>query len=66
MINSEPTRQSIASALERLYSSAFQVSLGQVCNPYGEGGASEKVVETIKHYAIDGITKKVFYDLLAR
>ena len=63
--NCEPTRQSIAAALERLYSEDFQVSLGQVRNPYGEGGASEKVVETIKHYAIDGITKKVFYDLPA-
>jgi GDP/UDP-N,N'-diacetylbacillosamine 2-epimerase (hydrolysing) len=66
VINCEPTRQSIAAALERLYSADFQVSLGKVRNPYGEGGASEKVVETIKHYAIDGITKKVFYDLLAR
>lgn len=63
VINCEPSRQSIASALERLYSRSFQESLGQVCNPYGDGGASEKVVEAIKHYAIDSMTKKVFYDL---
>lgn len=65
VINCEPTRQSIAAALGRLYNADFQASLSQVRNPYGEGGASEKVVETIKHYAIDGIAKKAFYDLSA-
>ena len=63
VINCEPTRQSISAALERLYNAKFKASLGQVRNPYGEGGASEKVVETVKQYAIDGIAKKVFYDL---
>lgn len=63
VINCEPTRQSIAAALERLYSADFQANLRQARNPYGEGGASEKVVETIKHYATDGIAKKVFNDL---
>jgi len=61
VINCEPTRKSIAAALERLYSADFQVSLTQVRNPYGEGGASERVVEVIKNYAIEGIAKKVFY-----
>ena len=32
-------------------------------NPYGEGGASEKVVDTLKHYDLSGLTKKSFYDL---
>lgn len=65
VINCSPTRQSIRAALERLYSSDFQVGLSQVSNPYGDGGASEKVVEILKHYAIDGIAKKAFYDLPA-
>lgn len=63
VINCEPTRESIAAALERLYDTDFQASLNQVRNPYGEGGASEKVFETIKHYALDGVVKKAFYDL---
>ncbi len=63
VINCEPARPSIAAALKRLYTTDFQLSLSQVRNPYGEGGASEKVVETIKHHALDGIAKKVFYDL---
>ena len=63
VINSTPTLQGIKAALKKLYSADFQAGLKDVRNPYGEGGASEKVVNTIKNYAIDGITKKVFYDL---
>lgn len=66
VINCEPTQLSIESALERLYSADFQVSLSQVRNPYGGGGASEKVVETLKHSSVDGIAKKAFYDLPVR
>ena len=64
VINCEPTRRGIATALDRLYSADFQASLSQVRNPYGEGGASEKVVETIKSYAFEGMLKKTFYDLM--
>lgn len=65
VISCEPTRQSIESALEELFSIDFQASLNQVRNPYGEGGASEQVVKTIKHFEIEGIAKKSFYDLPA-
>jgi GDP/UDP-N,N'-diacetylbacillosamine 2-epimerase (hydrolysing) len=63
IINCEPNRHSIAAALQHLYSPAFQASLKQVRNPYGDGGASAVVVDTIKHCALDGMLKKVFYDL---
>lgn len=62
IINCEPTRESIAIALEQLYSGDFQANLHKVINPYGEGGASLKVVNTLKHFQIDGIIKKRFYD----
>lgn len=65
VINSEPTRQSIAVALVKLYSADFQASLNDVRNPYGDGGASEKVVSIIKRFEIDGIAKKSFYELCA-
>jgi len=63
VINCDPNRSDITAALQRLYTPEFQANLSKVCNLYGEGGASEKVVKTIKHYPIDGIAKKVFYDL---
>jgi len=63
VINCEPTRNSIVTALVQLYSQDFQLRLQKVINPYGEGGASAKVVSTLKSYPLDGIVKKTFYDL---
>jgi len=62
VINCEPQRQSIAAALDKLYSQEFQASLRQVSNPYGEGGASEKVVSALKNQDLNHIVKKVFHD----
>ena len=63
VINCKSDRESIATGLEILYSIEFQSRLCQVINPYGEGGASDKVVNTLKNYPISGIVKKTFYDL---
>ncbi len=63
VINCEPNRKSIAEAINTLYSTTFQAGLSQVCNPYGEGGASEKVVNILKIINIKSIVKKAFYDL---
>jgi GDP/UDP-N,N'-diacetylbacillosamine 2-epimerase (hydrolysing) len=63
VINCEPNRQSIVCAIKSLYAQDFQLSLKQVCNPYGEGGASEKVIEIIKKFDLNGIGKKTFYNL---
>jgi GDP/UDP-N,N'-diacetylbacillosamine 2-epimerase (hydrolysing) len=63
VLNCEPNRESITAALEKLYSEEFQKSLNDVCNPYGDGGASDKVVEIIKKYPLNNIIKKIFYDL---
>ena len=63
VINCDPTYQSIVGALKKMYSPDFQKSLLNVTNPYGEGGASEKVVKIIKNHALDGLVKKTFYDL---
>jgi GDP/UDP-N,N'-diacetylbacillosamine 2-epimerase (hydrolysing) len=63
IINCEPTRQSIAKALAQLYSEDFRVTLKKVSNPYGEGGASEVIVDVLKNVSLKGIVKKRFYDL---
>ncbi len=62
VINCEPTRQSIALALKHLYSADFQSSLRYVRYPYGEGGACEKILGTLKSAALDGVLKKSFYN----
>ena len=63
VIDCSPDRQSIAAALRRLYSPAFQAALKTVRNPYGEGGASEKIVQALRGYSLEAILKKSFYDL---
>jgi GDP/UDP-N,N'-diacetylbacillosamine 2-epimerase (hydrolysing) len=63
VINCEPTRQSIACALKKLYDADFQGSLSSVVNPYGEGHTSEKIVAMIASCELHGIVKKNFYDL---
>ena len=63
VINCEPNRLSIAAALKRLYDADFQMGLKQTINPYGEGGASQKIVATVESTALEGILKKHFYAL---
>lgn len=63
VIDCPPERAAIVAALAQLYSPAFQAKLKGVRNPYGDGGASERVVETIARVPLDGIIKKRFFDL---
>lgn len=63
VIDCSPERGSIAGALRTLYSPEFQAQLATVRNPYGEGGASEKVVRVLQEYPLDTLLKKTFYDL---
>lgn len=64
VIDCDPDCTSIIAAIDTLYSPSFQASLENVESPYGDGGASEKIVDVLKHFDIDNITKKSFYDLL--
>lgn len=63
VINCEPNFESIGAAIRKLYSDEFQANLENTSNPYGEGGASEKVLSIIKNYSFEGILKKEFHDL---
>ena len=49
--------------MERLYTLDFQNILKEVDNPYGTGGASEKIIKIIKTIKLDNILKKTFYDI---
>jgi len=55
VIDCEGQTRSILQAIERLYSNEFRQSLSDVKNPYGEGGASDLIVELIS----GGSPKKV-------
>jgi GDP/UDP-N,N'-diacetylbacillosamine 2-epimerase (hydrolysing) len=63
VINCQANRTAIKAALQRLYSGDFQTSLRTVSNPYGQGGASEKIIEAIKKSDFSGLTRKQFHNL---
>jgi GDP/UDP-N,N'-diacetylbacillosamine 2-epimerase (hydrolysing) len=66
IIDCEPRREAIDAALQQLFSPSFQANLAAVRNPYGEGGASEKIVPLLNDYPLEFILKKSFHDSALR
>ena len=63
VINCAPEVEQIRAALVKLYSRDFKASLAMTTNPYGEGGASLKVVNVLRIAPLEGIIQKTFHDL---
>jgi GDP/UDP-N,N'-diacetylbacillosamine 2-epimerase (hydrolysing) len=63
VINCGPSQVEIKHALDVLYSQDFQHTLENVINPYGTGGASEKVLEVLRSIELSDLVKKKFYCL---
>jgi GDP/UDP-N,N'-diacetylbacillosamine 2-epimerase (hydrolysing) len=63
VIDCEPNKESILSAIKKLYSKEFQEKLKVAKNPYGEGGAAEKIKKILKGVDLTDILKKEFYDV---
>ena len=63
VIDCAPDRYSIQKAIRKLYSSMFQSRVAVTQNPYGDGGASERIVQILREIPLDGILKKTFHDL---
>jgi GDP/UDP-N,N'-diacetylbacillosamine 2-epimerase (hydrolysing) len=63
VIDCEPERGAIAAAISRMYSIEFQSALANVRNPYGDGGASERITRVLETATLNGILKKRFHDL---
>lgn len=53
----------ITSVINKAISKEFRDSLKGLRNPYGEGDASTRIIDTIKTVSLRGITKKRFCDL---
>ena len=63
IIDCEAERESIKIGIKKLFSQNFKKSLAGVVNPYGDGGASERVVAVLRSVFIEQGTKKSFHDL---
>jgi GDP/UDP-N,N'-diacetylbacillosamine 2-epimerase (hydrolysing) len=58
VIDCLPERNDIMRALDRLYSHNFLEMLRTVCNPYGEPGASEKIIAIVGSLDLNVLKKK--------
>jgi len=63
VIDCAPDRRAITEALQYLYSDAFQQTLKTVRNPYGDGGASERIVRVLRTVPLYRLVQKSFYDM---
>lgn len=63
VIDCAPEMGAISEAVRLLYSPEFQQLLNDVVNPYGEGGASEKIAEVLRRQPMTNLLKKMFYDI---
>lgn len=63
VIHCEPDAREIRSALNQLFTSDFKSKLAETVNPYGTGGASQKIAKILSSHPIESLLKKKFYDL---
>ncbi len=59
----EETCESIRETLNKALSPEFRQEAAQTINPYGQGGASKKIKEILKHTPLEGLLKKTFFDI---
>lgn len=64
VINCEPKKDQILEALSRLYSIDYRTSLENTENPYGSGGASEKILQELKSVNPKNLGFKPFVNIL--
>lgn len=63
VIDCKPITKDITAAIQYLYDPNFQISLTKVRNPYGEPGASLKILNILKQLDFSNVLKKRFYDI---
>ena len=64
IIDCEPKHKSISKAINTLYSKEFKDTLNNIISPYGNGGASKKVITILEKLSYQNLLKKRFYDLV--
>lgn len=63
IIDCHPEKESIMNSIKKALSYDFQESIKKTINPYGQGGASTKIVKILEDYNFDNILKKNFYNI---
>ncbi len=63
VIDCAPERLSIRKAIKRLYSSGFRKGLKKIRNPYGDDGASARIMKVLKNNKSKEGVNKSFFDM---
>jgi GDP/UDP-N,N'-diacetylbacillosamine 2-epimerase (hydrolysing) len=63
VIDCSPRRDEIAAGIRRMLSPEFRLRLAEARNPYGDGGATERIVDVLRTYPLHGLVQKTFHDL---
>ena len=63
VIDSLANKESIDKALNKLFSSEFKATLSDCRSPFGEGGASRKILRLLSDFKLEKNLQKFFYDL---
>lgn len=63
VIDCHPTATSIQNAINKLFSDTFKDRILQTRNPYGDGGATDRILATLEATNMSGLLKKRFWDL---
>ncbi len=66
IINCNTDVKSIENGFKKLYSKEFNIQLKNTISPFGNGGASQKIKDTLKDINLNSILKKSFYNLKAK
>jgi len=56
-------KEDILAAIKKLYSPAFRQKLSEVENPYGKGGAADKIIRILAKTSFGQLPVKKFFDL---
>ncbi len=62
VVHCKPSLDAIRLALKKLFEPSFQSLLADIKNPYGDGGASKKIVEVLERHGLNHLLKKTFFD----
>jgi GDP/UDP-N,N'-diacetylbacillosamine 2-epimerase (hydrolysing) len=61
VIDCAPDRDSILRAIRHLEDPLYQKRLERTVNPYGDGGASQRIVQVLHAVSLEGILQKAFH-----
>jgi len=63
IISVNAKKNDIIRGINKLYSKKFQNKLKKTKNPYGDGGASDKIIKVLERLKLNNILKKKFFSI---